>query len=527
MQPLYVVEFDVSAAPGVEVDVAGRLRAHLASWLDGNSGLGPTVEELTRSGEVTLPARPPGRERRSARWAVAGGDGSRAVRVHLSHPVDSGALFLTQVTLADLAGSVVLRVALGQEIPSGWLAPIEDPPLYRPNLLGRVGGDKDLRLHTLGRPVSDRFEAVRRSEDVPALVASLTAAGPLPTLLVHPRDEDARALVRRASSQLLGLARVVALNYAGGQELVRALPRLRVPDGGALLVWPQLTLAHPRFTRAELADPGVVERWTRTLAGLSVLARGSDRGWGSARQAGLRDAARRADARLAEARHLGGLKAANAELQRRVRELEAEAGQWEELALAESARADEYAGLAADAAQSREEATRWRELWEQERATGQAPPPADPWQEIPPLDHGDAGAVYRALEAASGGRVVFTPGAERSWKAIRYRHPDEMREQLILLAKAAADLYEESTGPMPHLDEWFSTEHGLRVATSDQTLKKDQRKRYAEFEGAQWDTLPHVKVRDGVAHSECGRIHFALDPKGRRFVVDHVGVKKY
>jgi hypothetical protein len=36
-----------------------------------------------------------------------------------------------------------------------------------------------------------------------------------------------------------------------------------------------------------------------------------------------------------------------------------------------------------------------------------------------------------------------------------------------------------------------------------------------------------VKVRDGVAHSDCGRIHFALDSHERRFVVDHVGVKKY
>ncbi|MFJ3281516.1 PspA/IM30 family protein [Streptomyces halstedii] len=521
-----MVEFDVSAAPGVTVDVVPRLRRHLATWLNSPAGHGPTESELTRSGDTLLPAKPPGREQRQARWMVEEGGDVQALRVHLSHPVDSGARFVTQVTLARLTDRVLFRVAMGQEIPSGWLSPVQDPSLFRPNVLGVACGDEDLALRTLGQKVTGRFEPIRQIELVSILAESLTAPTRLPALLIQPRDDDAWKVARRASSQLMGLAQVVTLNYATSQALLRTPSGLRVPDGGALLVWPDIRLSHPEYSRSEVTTDGMVEHWMRTLAELSVLARGSDRGWESARQASRHAAARRATAQVEEARRLGDAVAEREALERHLRELEEGASTWEELAIAEAARADENAAKAADATKYQEEAIRWRKLYEHERAS-QSTALVDPWSVIPALQPGDAGPTYRALESASEGRIVFTLGAERSWKASRYRFPEEMADQLILLAKAAADLYEQTQGSMPHLDEWFSTQHGLKVATSDLTIKKDSKLRWADFDGEQWDTLPHVKVRDGVAHSDCGRIHFALDPKERRFIVDHVGVKKY
>ncbi|MEU6623358.1 hypothetical protein ABZ926_21665 [Streptomyces litmocidini] len=528
MQPLYAVDFDVSSTRGDSFDVLGRLREHLAAWLNSPPSGGPTAADLVVAGEALLAAKPPGREQRQVRWWVEAGDDAQALRVRLSHPVESGAQFVTQVTMAKVADQVSLRVMMGQEIPSGWLAPIQDPSLYRPNVLGRVCGDEALGLRTLSQLVTGRFEPIRQSEQVAVLAESLAAPTRLPALLLQPRDESAWQLARRASSQLVGLAQVVTLNYATSRALSRELPELQVPDGGALLVWPDLRLSHPRYSRPEIRLEGMVEHWMRTLAELSVLARGSDRGWDAARQSARATAARRAAAQVEEARRLGDAAAERAALEQRVRELEESVSEWEGLAVSEAARADENISKAADAAKFEEDATRWRKLYEQERASSGSPSaPVDPWESIPDLQKGVSAPTYRALEEASEGRIVFTPNAERSWKSDQYRFHEEMTEQLVLLAKAAADLYEQSPTSMPYLDEWFSTQHGLKVATSDLTIKKNPRMRYATYGGAQHDTLPHVKVRDGVAHSDCGRIHFALDPENRRFVVDHVGVKKY
>ncbi|MEV7947439.1 PspA/IM30 family protein [Streptomyces rubiginosohelvolus] len=528
MQPLYAVDFDVSSTRGASFDVLGQLREHLASWLNSVPSGGPTAADLVVTGEALLAAKPPGREQRQVHWWVEAGDVAQALRVRLSHPIDSGARFVTQVTLAKVSDQVSLRVMMGQEIPSGWLAPIQDPSLYRPNVLGRVCGDEALSLRTLSQVVTGRFEPIRQSEEVSVLAESLAAPTRLPALVIQPRDESAWQLARRASSQLAGLAQVVTLNYATSRALSRELPELQVPDGGALLVWPDLRLSHPRYSRPEIAVEGMVEHWMRTLAELSVLARGSDRGWDAARQSARATAARRAVAQVEEARRLGDAAAERAALEQRVRELEESVTDWEGLAISEAARADEHVAKAADAAKFEEDATRWRKLYEQERVSIGAPSaPADPWASIPDLQKGVSAPTYRALEAASEGRIVFTPNGERSWKSDQYRFHEEMTEQLILLAKAAADLYEQPQPSMPRLDEWFSTQHGLRVATSDLTIKKDPKMRWASYGGKQHDTLPHVKVRDGVSHSDCGRIHFALDPENRRFIVDHVGVKKY
>ncbi|WP_345491625.1 hypothetical protein [Streptomyces roseoviridis] len=521
-----MVDFDVAPAQGAEADVVAGLHGHLAAWLNGPSGTGLAAGDLARSGQAVLPAKPPGREQREARWKVEEGVGARALRVDLSHPVDNGARFYTQVTVARVECRVLLRVVMGQEIPSGWLSPVQDPPLFRPNVLARVCADRTLELRTLGQVVTGRFEPIRQSEHVSVLSDSLASPTRLPALLMQPRDDAAWQVARRASSQLMGLAQVVTLNYATSQALLRRQPALRVPDGGALLVWPDLRLSHPSYARPEVTADGMVEYWMRSLAELSVLARGSDKGWEAARRAARSTAARRVAAQVEEARRLGDAAGERKALERRVRELEESAATWEQLAVAESARADDNAAKAAEATKFQEEAVRWRKLYERERAS-QGEAAADPWSTIPVLEKGDAAATYRALEEASEGRIVFTPGAERSWKADQYRFPDEMTEQLILLAKAAADLYEQTSASMPRLDEWFSTQHGLKVATSDLTIKKNARMRWVTFDGEQRDTLPHVKVRDGVAHSDCGRIHFALDPEKRRFIVDHVGVKKY
>jgi hypothetical protein len=47
------------------------------------------------------------------------------------------------------------------------------------------------------------------------------------------------------------------------------------------------------------------------------------------------------------------------------------------------------------------------------------------------------------------------------------------------------------------------------------------------FDGKTFSRGPHLKLGDHTSPNEVGRVYFAMDSDGERFIVDHVGLKLY
>jgi hypothetical protein len=90
---------------------------------------------------------------------------------------------------------------------------------------------------------------------------------------------------------------------------------------------------------------------------------------------------------------------------------------------------------------------------------------------------------------------------------------------LAVVARAwrAADC---STGA--RFDEWASERGGIEIALHDSTLSSAAK--LFKHNGVEYSREPHVKVDDHKPPNECGRIYFAMDPVGKRLIVDHVGL---
>ncbi|WP_141709105.1 hypothetical protein [Streptomyces sp. BpilaLS-43] len=308
------------------------------------------------------------------------------------------------------------------------------------------------------------------------------------------------------------------------QAVRRAHEQLAVSSGGARLVWPDLGLEHPSYSREEVCQASFVERRLMlSLAHLSVIARGRDTAWERARQASYRAGARRAAEQLSRAQAAGDTTAELEAPQKRVRQLEENATSWENMAQSCMEERDKARDDAATAEALRQDRDYWKNeyLGLSKGGSGRAAT-FDAWSEIPSLGS-DAVLTFEALAKASEEHIVFTARAARAWKDSRYPYPQEMTDRLTALAQAAMDLYSNS-GKMPRLAQWFYDNHGLKFAPNDEKLSKDKDKRYFTFNGKRWDGLPHIKVRDAVSPNEVGRIYFALDSEEKRFIVNHVGL---
>ncbi|MFF9086618.1 hypothetical protein ACF1BE_09455 [Streptomyces sp. NPDC014991] len=529
MQVLYAVAFDVQDArsarrPG---HVYERLRDHLAAWLgDRGRSPAPYPADLDRAGRAVLTGRDPGQGERRVSWSVAGDERARALRMTIHQPLSDGpAQFVTRVTVSGTEdGGGGLRVVMGREIPDGWIAPVQNPRLRRPHLLRAVLADGELDVRVLGQRATGRYERIREPGHAAVLLESLVLSTRLPILLMHPRDQAAWTVAADASGQLAGLAQVVTLNYVTAQAVRRVHEQVAVPSGGARLVWPNLGLEHPAYSREQVTQPSFVSRRLMpSLAHLSVIARGSDTAWERARQASYRAGARRAAERLSRAQAAGDTTAELEALKERARQLEEDARSWEDMAQSCMEERDKAQSEAAAAETLRQDRDYWKKLYLDlsRGGAGQAAEP-DVWHGIPVLGT-DAVPTFEALARTSEERIVFTVRAARAWKASQYPYPEEMTDQLIALAQAAMDLYTKP-GKRPRLDQWFYDHHGLRFANSDEKLSKNKDKRYFMFEHKRRDGLPHIKVRDAVSPNEAGRIYFALDPEGKRLIVNHVGL---
>ncbi|MET8543844.1 hypothetical protein ABZW03_24810 [Kitasatospora sp. NPDC004799] len=443
------------------------------------------------------------------------------------HPA---ARFVTRITVSRGPQRAGLRVAMGREVLDGWLVGQTDvATVARPGLIRNVLRDPALGLSVLGQKADGRYERIRDEATAYVLVEALAKRARLPIAVLWPRTDDAWKAASRLADQLVGLVQVVTLNYFTVGLLRRAAPAIAVPTGGAVLLWPGMAGAPVTCSREELEEgqgEAVRARWMELLGEASVTARGTDAAWARARRATQRAAAYRAEAELVRARESGDkqreIDALNATIDRLKEEVAFCFGEAEQL----ERERDKYKDEAADAGRFREDARYWREAYEKARTS--VAPETDLWEEIPSLQVRDAAATYRAIEAAAEQRIVFTEAAERTWKNSRYPYQQEMTDYLVRLARAAVDLYgADSAHSLPQLDTWFKEEHGLTVAMSDQYLKTHRDLREFKYQGKTYNSTPHVKVRDATSPSEVGRIYFALDGDTRRFIVDHVGLKKY
>jgi hypothetical protein len=527
VQALYAVSFDIRSTQEQPGHVYERLRGHLADWLSHGGRIpAPSVTEFDQDGQAVLVGKSPGHGDRTVSWTMAGDDLTRALRMTIHQPLSAGpAQFVTRVTVSQSAkGGGGLRIVMGREIPDGWIAPVQDPPLKRPNLLRAVLGDRKLEVRVLSQLATGRYERIREEGHAAVLLDSLALRTRLPILLVHPRDQAGWSAAADASGQLAGLAQVVTLNYVTAQAVRRAHEQVAVPSGGARLVWPDLGLEHPAYSREEVSEALFVERRLMpSLAHLSVIARGSDTAWERARQASYRAGARRAAEQLSRAQVAGDTTAELEALQKRVRQLEEDARSWEDMAQSCMEERDKARDDAATTEALRQDRDYWKSQYLDLSKSGNGQTAVlDAWNEIPALG-ADAVSTFKALTKASEEHIVFTTRAGRAWKDSRYPYPQEMTDQLIALAQAAMDLY-ANPGNIPRLTQWFYDNHGLKYAPSDEKLSKDKDKRYFTFDGKRCDGLSHIKVRDAVSPNEVGRIYFALDSDGKRFIVNHVGL---
>ncbi|MYT76741.1 hypothetical protein YW3DRAFT_00032 [Streptomyces sp. MnatMP-M77] len=533
MQTLYVADFNVGAVVGQPLsDPFEALLGHCATWLlpegDRLSGGG----WLRRPGTRELPPRWPGSAERVVAWEVEGDGTEDAVRIEVSQPLEgqSAARFVTRITVSRGPQGAALRVAMGKEVLDGWLvAQAEVKKVVRPGLIGDVLRNPALELSVLGQKAHGRYERIRDEATTHVLLGALAERTRLPIAVVWPRSDDGWKAASRLAEQLVGLAQVVTINYFVASLVRRAVPQIAVPSGGAALIWPGMAGAPATCSRDELEEGRGEEiraRWMELLGEVSVTARGTDTAWARARRATQRAAALRAEAHLVRARQSGDKQQEIGALRSRIDQLKQELAQWVDEAGHLELERDKYKDEAANAGQLRQEVRYWREEYEKARTSVAAEP--DLWEKIPPLQARDAAATYRAIEAAADQRVVFTEAAERTWKTSRYPHQQEMTDYLVRLARAAVDLYcGEPSQSMPQLDTWFREEHGLTVAMSDQFLKTHRDLRDFKYNGKTYNSTPHVKVRDATSPSEVGRIYFALDSDASRFVIDHVGLKKY
>jgi len=540
MQLMYVVELAVEGP-----DSFDRVSAHVADWLSGPRAR-LSLSDFAGSGSRELsPAQTPdGSFPRHGDWEMLESGSNRALKLVVSQAVGTDLELSTRVSITDVDGVVRFRVGIGRETTSQRLVPVGATEIFQPGVLRSLDQDEALTLRAGGQLVSGRYLPAKTAAEAGAVADVLASEDRLPIALIHVRSTDTWELARELSRKLLGLVRTVTLNFDTARAIADAHPELRVPFGGLAIAWPGLG-ATPLTLSAERLHELGVEQVRRILAqrlgALAALGNGEDRAWRRVRS--LAENARLL--KLAEdasrAREGGDTAGEISALKQQVEALEAARAEFEAIGEEALQQADRSARLArqleSELNQAREEAVMWQSSYA-DLSAGKAvetPVPQNAWAAIPVLvPRSDPGATFLAITDAASERIVFTDRARKSWSDIDYPEPEDMTEKLIFLARAAVALYDGEEKSIPLLDDWLKENFGLTVALTDQTISKWKRKEMRwlnefEFEDETLNATPHVKVRDAVKFNECGRIHFALEGKGkkRRMVVQHVGVKTY
>lgn len=538
MQLMYVVEVAVEGDAAFE-----RIVVHVADWLSGPQGLLKPSDFASNGARELSPARTPsGTYARHGDWEVLETGGTRAFKLVVSQAVGTDLELSTRVTVTSIDGIVRFRVGIGRETTNQRLIPVGATDIYQPGILRLLDKDEALTLRARGQLVNGRYIPVKTAAEASAVADILTGEDRLPLALIHVRSTDTWDLARELSRKLLGLVRTVTLNFETSRVIAEAHPEVRVPFGGLAIAWPGLGAPPLTLSAERLSDLGVEEIrrvLAQRLGALAALGNGEDAAWRRVRS--LAENARLAELseQASRAREGGDKDGEISALQQQVEALEEAKAELEAIGEDALQQAETSARLARQLESERNQAREEAEMWQtsyRDLSAGKsvdAPAPQDAWSEIPELvPRADPEATFLAITDAASEHIVFTDRARKSWADIDYPEPADMTEKLVALARAAVALYDGEEKSIPLLDDWLKEQFGLTVALTDQTITKWKRKEMRwlnefEFEDETLNATPHVKVRDAVKFNECGRIHFALEAKKGRLVVQHVGVKTY
>ncbi len=530
MPLLYVVAFDANGRDG-EDPFTGVLD-HTADWLSRGVPETLTPRDLSRDGTALLPPIRVGDTTvadRTAVWEWMKAGSAQALRTSVNQPLQSGVMLTTRVTLSRIDDQTRFRASISREYSGDALAPVQDTTVFQPGIVEVLARDDSLQLQSGSQVVDSLYQTIRTEGEAVALAEVLRSSTRLPVLLIHGRTAETWELAPVLARKLVGLVRIVTLNYSARSALSRELPRASVPFAGARLLWSDIDASILDFPAAHIIELGperIRALLMARLAPVSALVRAVDDGWHNVRRAAQQQARSDAAERVRSAHRAKNNEAELEELRKQVAQLETDLQEAETIASSYAEDADGLRVRLRSAEESLAEAAITRD--EYLRLTQEsAEVETDPWDAVPILKPGkDPKNTFLALVDASDERVVFTDNAAKSWKKIKYPQPEEMTAALITLARAACSLYGDSKGSIDgHIDEWFKNQHGLNVATSDYTIKKTPALRYFDYDGKRRDQMPHVKVRDAVRPNAVGRIYFALDSEEGRFIVNHVALK--
>lgn len=534
MQVLYVVEFDViSRHP--DGDPYRATLGSVTSWLTFLACRELDGRVLESNGEMALSPNLSGASR-TAVWEVVGTENTKALRVEIrDESPDSGTAFVTRVTVGQTGSATTVRVAMARESSPIWLSPAPPADIRQPGIVRSLLENDQIILSIMGQEQDARYIQVRADSEVHTLSSAIQKSTRLPILLIHTRTLPALAMARQVAGGLVGLVRVVTLDYRASRALDIELPGFAPPRAGARLIWSDPSARSITFDefRVNAGEPGILRSdLMRLLAPVSVLARGLDHAYREARRAEIVERDRVARVRAEQAAAAGDRVAEVAALRAEVSSARASADEWQRLAINEEQRADRFqaqAGKVPDLEAQIEQLTVALLASPVSSQQGEAAE-TDPWYGLPQLVSGDSDSaedLFLHLEDASSGHIVFTDRAASTWKRCKYPFPDEMTECLVKLARVAVALYDGTGRSYPHLDTWIRDEFDLKVSLQDDTIEKAPKLRNFDYKGATYDRTPHVKVRDHAPPSQVGRIHFALHHDQRRLIVDHVGLKLY
>ncbi|MGW0042212.1 hypothetical protein [Rhodococcus sp. NPDC003348] len=533
MQVLYVVEFAVRPRDSA-VDLYSTALGSVASWLAFAAGHDVHQPLLEASGCLDLKPNKSGTPR-TAIWDVIGTEDATAIRVEIrDENQESGSVFVTRLTLGRVDTVTTVRVSMARESSPTWLSPTPPVDLRQPGVIRSLLDESRIVLAISGQVQDGRYLQVRTDAEVSTLAEAIRKPSRLPILLVHTRTLSALAGARQAAAKLVGLVRVVTLDYRASRVLNAELPGYAPPFAGARLVWSDPSASTVPFdelvVNSENSDM-LRAHLMRLLAPTSVLARGLDRAYREARRAEVALQDRDARARTVYALAEGDSSAQIEALQDELASARASANEWQQLATDEEERAEGFQSAAEMVPVLKAEIEQLKVALHASIVPNDVvAAEKDPWATLPGLHTGDASSaenLFLHLEDAGSGHIVFTNRAALSWKRSRYPFPEEIAESLTKLARVAVKLYDGSDRTYPHLDTWMRDEFDLKVALQDDTIEKNSRIRDFDYDGETYNRTPHVKVRDYAPPSHVGRIHFALDHQNRRLIVDHVGLKLY
>jgi hypothetical protein len=533
VQVLYVVELEIRSVD-TSTDPYEAGLGSVASWLSFLADQQVEPGLLVESGSLGLTPNRSGAQR-SASWDALGSADPMAVRVEVRDEDDeSGSAFITRLTLGSVGGTTTVRVSMARESSPTWLSPTPAAELRQPGVIQSLLTNDRIALSIVGQRQDGRYLQVRTDAEVCTLAEALREPSRLPILLVHTRTLPALSAARHAASRLVGLVRVVTLDYKASRALDAELPGYGPPLAGARLVWSNLSAPTISFSRGLLDSDNTDAlrgRLMTLIAPESVLARGDDRAYREARRAEISHRDHTARVRTERALAEGDSGAQVEALQAELAAARSAGEEWQQLAADEEQRAEHFQTSA-------ERVPALEARIEQLTVALQAVRPPDPdtleeedpWASAPGLvskDSSSAENLFLYLEDVTSGHIKFTAHAASSWKKSKYPFPGEMTACLVTLARVAVTLYDGRDHSYPHLDTWVKDDFGLNIALQDDAIEKNNNLRYFFFGDRKYDRTPHVKVRDHVPPSQVGRIHFALDPENCRLVVDHVGIKLY